>query len=361
MSAAHSSWLRRPLVVVGLALFLGSAACGTVRLSPEDLPATPIAFVHWPDKAGKKRGEIFAKAAEVPPQPPDKVDPERLEEHQIRAYLRADEMLVLRAEFAKYPGRLMLVWPRTGELERIEAAPLDSIPLSWSPDRKRLLIASAHRGGKEQLYEYHLERRDLSPVTVGPLEHSRGDYDAEGRILVHQIERLGSVGRSANTLHRVASGGRVGRLLADRVPPGTLRVTPAGDRVVFEQVNLRPRRNGATVFESVIAIRSLALGSRERQLIKGREPALTPDGQWIVFASPSAAGYRLRRVRTDGTSRVPIGPGGKEERMPTVSPDGRFVAFVQSSNGRRRLVVRRYDGKDDRVLVSSGWCEFPVW
>jgi Tol biopolymer transport system component len=47
--------------------------------------------------------------------------------------------------------------------------------------------------------------------------------------------------------------------------------------------------------------------------------------------------------------------------MPSVSPDGDFIAFVQTANGRRRLVVRRFDGKDERVLISSGWVEFPVW
>jgi Tol biopolymer transport system component len=47
--------------------------------------------------------------------------------------------------------------------------------------------------------------------------------------------------------------------------------------------------------------------------------------------------------------------------MPSVSPDGDFIVFVQIANGRRRLVVRRFDGKDERVLLSSGWCEFPVW
>jgi len=103
-------------------------------------------------------------------------------------------------------------------------------------------------------------------------------------------------------------------------------------------------------------------GSGEQTLLlKGREPALTPDRQWIVFASQSSAGYRLRRMRPDGTSRVPIGPGGTEERMPTVSPDGRFIAFVQTGYGRRRVTVRRFDGKDERVLITSGWTEFPVW
>ena len=33
---------------------------------------------------------------------------------------RGDETLVLRSKLAKYPGRLMLLWPRTGEIERID-------------------------------------------------------------------------------------------------------------------------------------------------------------------------------------------------------------------------------------------------
>ena len=102
-------------------------------------------------------------------------------------------------------------------------------------------------------------------------------------------------------------------------------------------------------------------------LIRGRDPSLTPDGKWIVFASPSTAGYRLRRMRPDGTSRVPISagisasPGGAEERMPTVSPDGGFVAFIKDGGDSRRLYVRRFDGKQERALLTSGWTEYPVW
>jgi Tol biopolymer transport system component len=333
----------------------------STRLQLVDLPERPIAFVYWAGKDGQKRAEIFEKAAEMQNPPTDGDDPERMEEMQIRAYLRGDETLPMRSQLAKYPGRLMLVWPQTGELERVEAAPVDAIPIDWSPDGKRLLIASGHRGGKEQLYEYHLDRRDLSPVTRGPFEHSRGGYDESGRLLVNQIERVRSQGVSANTVHWLRSGGRLGITLGDEVPPGTLRVAPAGDKIVYEQVRPRPRRNGPTILESMIAVRSVEVNSEEAVLIKGREPTLTPDGQWIVFASRSSAGYRLRRMRLDGSSRVAIGPGGTAERMPSVSPDGNFIAFVQSRSGRRRLAVRRFDGKDERILVSSGWCEFPVW
>lgn len=330
------------------------------RLPIESLPEQPIAFLHWPEKDGQRRSELFEKMGEAPPIPPNE-DPERLEEMQVRAYLRGDEILQLKAKLEEYPGRLMLLWPRTLEIERIESAPVDSMPLAWSPDRSRLLISSAHRGGKEQLYEYHVASKDLVPVTHGPNEHPRGHYDAEGNLYVQAVTRVRAKGASANTVHRVEKGGAVGKGLAEGVPPGVVRVLPDAGRVVYEQVVPRPRRNGPTVYESYVAVQDLGRGGGEKLLIKGREPALTPDGQWIVFASMSNAGYRLRRMRPDGTSRVPIGPGGTEERMPAVSPDGQFVAFVQLEYGRRRLAVRRYDGKDERVLLAEGWSEFPVW
>jgi Tol biopolymer transport system component len=66
-------------------------------------------------------------------------------------------------------------------------------------------------------------------------------------------------------------------------------------------------------------------------------------------------------MRLDGTSRVEINQGTQEERMPTVSPDGEFIAFIRFENGKRRLAVRRFDGRAERVVLSDGWSEFPVW
>jgi hypothetical protein len=344
-----------------LCLFSWAGACATARLQLEDLPDRPIAFVHWADRDAQKRQEIFEKMSEVPPLPQDAPDAEWLQALSVRAHLRGDEMLQVRAKLEDHPGRLMLVWPKTGVTERVSAAPVNSIPLSWSPDGERLLIASAHRGEEEQLYEFHLGRRDLRPVTRGPAEYPRGDYDGQGRLVAQRTSRRRGSQSFGYGVHRLDLTGEPGSELATGVPPGTLHVFPEGDRVVYEQVVIRPRRNGPSVFESFVAVQRLARGGEEELLLRGREPALTPDGQWIVFASRSSAGYRLRRMRPDGTARVPIGAGGTEERMPSVSPDGRFVAFVQFDLGRRRLAVRRFDGSDERVLVSKGWSEFPVW
>jgi Tol biopolymer transport system component len=351
------------LVVASMVL-----GCVSQRIDFEELPEEPIAFLHWEDKAAKSRADAFGAASELPDPPKDRMDPEGAEEREIHAYLRAEHSLMLSAKLAKHPGRLMILWPRTGEVERVDAAPVNSRPLAWSKDHKRLLFVSAHRDDRQQLYEYDFESRHLSPLTSGSIEHVRGDYDREGRLVIQRMKRSQRGGRSDQTVHLASSGGRLERELARDIHPGTLRFSPDGDQIVYEQVRARPRRDGATTFDSFVATQSFEDGAEEQILVRGREPSLTPDGEWIVFASPSSAGYRLRRMRPDGSSRVPISsgrsgdsPGGTDERMPTVSPDGTYVAFIMDGGDSRRLHVRRFDGKKERALLTSGWSEFPVW
>ncbi len=357
--------LRSRLLLIFFVLSIGAGlgsttlSCVSTRLQPEQLPAQPIAFLHWPDKAASKRAEIFEKASELPP-PPGEETPERTL-REIQAHLRAEVSPALQLRLAKHPGRLMLYWPQTGEVEPVEAAPLDALPLAWSPDHKRLLFASARRGGEEQLYEYHMERRDLSPITVGPAEHPRGSYVGDGRLVVHRSEQRSRYSLPHQSLVLTGLAGRIERVVAEDVIPGSLHFLSGQDRIVYEKVDVRPRSTGPAFYQSMVATLSLQPGATEQVLVRGREPTPTPDGQWIVFASESSAGYRLRRMRIDGTSRVPIRPGDSEERMPSVSPDGEFIVFVQVVNGSRRLTVRRFDGTQERMLLKEGWSEFPVW
>jgi Tol biopolymer transport system component len=350
-----------------LALVVLAAGCASRRIEVEELPEEPIAFLHWEDKAAKSRADAFKAVSELPDPPKNKIDPEGAEEREMHAYLRAEHSSILAAKLSKHPGRLMLLWPRSGEVERVDAAPVNSRPLAWSKDHKRLLFVSSHRDARQQLYEYDFESKHLSPLTSGLIEHVRGDYDREGRLAIQRMKRSQRGGSSDQSVHLASPGGQFGREVARGVQPGTLRLSPNGDRIVYEQVRARPRRDGATTFDSFIAAQSFEDGAEEQILVRGREPSLTPDGEWIVFASPSSAGYRLRRMRPDGSSRVPISsgrsdsPGGTDERMPTVSPEGTYVAFILDGGNSRRLYVRRFDGKKDRALLTSGWSEFPVW
>ena len=257
-----------PTVLV--CLVAGALGCQSRRLQNHDLPGQPIALMHWEDRAAKFRSESFAGAADLPPAPLDRFDPEAAEERELRAHLQAEENQVLASKLTKYPGRLVLYWPQTGVLERIEAAPIGSRPLAWSPDHTRLLFVSNHREGKDQLYEYHLERQDLSALTTGPEEHPRGDYDAKGRLVILRTDRARD-GGIERTVHVASTGARIERSIPSEVPPGTLRFAPDGDQIVYEQVRSRPRTVGAAVMESFVATRRLVEDAEEQILTRGRE------------------------------------------------------------------------------------------
>ena len=378
-------------IVLLSAALVWPIGCQSGSSRRERLPEEPIAFVHWEGKAARKRGEAFANVGEMPPDPPDPRDPEGQQERSIRAYLEAQHSITLAAKVAKYTGYLTLLWPRTGEIERVEAAPANARPLAWNADHTRLLFVSTHREGRRQIYEYDLARKELSVLTTGPAEHPRADYLPAGMptrgarkaggpvaatdgpapgasvpagALVIQRTASQGLGRPIQTAHLATSSGRFLALLGEGVRASSLRLLPGAAGIVYEQVEIRERSDGPASFESFVAYQGAAPEDDEVRLARGREPTLTPGGDWIVFASPTSAGYRLRRMRPDGTSRVPMGelnPGGPDERMPSVSPDGSHVAFIQDTGGSRRLAIRRFDGKRGRVMFSKGWSEFPVW
>ena len=73
--------------------------------------------------------------------------------------------------------------------------------------------------------------------------------------LILRVQNPIASGPSQTTVHRADAAGRLGPPIAYDVPPGTLRLTADGSRMVYEQVRTRKRRAGPSVFESTIAVR----------------------------------------------------------------------------------------------------------
>jgi Tol biopolymer transport system component len=99
-------------------------------------------------------------------------------------------------------------------------------------------------------------------------------------------------------------------------------------------------------------------------LARGRSPVFTPDGEWVVYSGRSAAGWKLWRMRADGSGKRNFGNSAFHENDPAVSPDGRFVVFAGTKQERSaisRLFVRPFDGSADRQLELSGSALLPVW
>jgi Tol biopolymer transport system component len=335
------------------------AGCASTMggLSLEEVSDTPIAFVYWDPESARRRQEVIDDVRSGR----SSASPRRI------GVATADGIAALfgrdpaSAEgLGRFPGHIVLLNPRTGELSRFEGSPANARPLAWSPDHERLLFTSAHIGDEFQIYEYDLADGELRTVSSGPAMHLEADYASDGRLVMSFIEHRGTVNTAGLTV--TDEHGANPQPVVDGVYPSGPRFSPDGQLVVYVRaVNRAPRTVQARDRSTIIA-QPPALGAEVSVLARGREPAFLPDGSGLVYTAETSDGWRLHRMRIEGGGRARVGGSIREERSPAVSPDGRHVVYVSpGDDGIERLYIRRIDGSGDRILLGEGAAAWPVW
>jgi len=340
--------------VLTLLLAVLAPGCSTTGGLPlDEVTEQQIAFVYWDNEDALRRADILAdiKAAE---QGAGKLGVATVDAMQSLLGRNTQKSL------AQIPGRIALLNPRTLELTRFPAAPPNARPLAWSPDHQKLLFSSQHRDGRTmQLYQYDLDSGELSKLTSGPAYHLEGDYGPSGDLVIAWIRMKGE--QTFAGLNVTASSGGASESVMRGTYPSGLRWSPRGDVVAYVRADDRPKRADSRRDNSSIVVRAPVPGAEEDFLSRGREPVFTPDGEWIVFSAESSEGWKLRRMRPDGSARKSVGRSIRDERNPAVSPDGRHITYVSEDTGIARLYLRRIDGSGDRILLEDGSAAFPVW
>jgi len=338
---------------------LGRALIGAVGLwavgclsglSLDELPQQPLAVLYREPQEARERADALRDR-----------DPEAQRAAKARHKFGVAEVDALRRqatnllggapeESDEHAGRLALLDPRTGEVRLVEGARRGASPLDWSPDHQRLLFTQLD-GAYLQLFEYDQANGTVRQVSRGPEVHPRGCYGPDGRIVMMTV---GAEGSEVVTRIVVRAPGGVP---PERLGEGTRDHSPAcapdGGSIAWVS---SPERGLPELWA-----RTPALTGVPRRLSPGRFPSFSPDGEWIVYSAPIAGGWKLWRIRPDGTGRAPVGDGVLEELHPSVAPDGLHVAYVVEDGYRPVLYVRRLDGSGDRILFNDGDGDRPVW
>jgi len=342
------------------ALLAGLAGCSSWRGVPDaELPAQPVAIYYRTSEQAQQRADSYQadRAAEAPPDgSPTLVG--------SKALLRADmgplgEFLsnafgTDRGRREAQRGRLALLDPRSGQVDVVEGALRGSVPLAWKPDHEHLLFAQspAPESSDVQIFEWSASADTVRRVTVGPPIHSQACYGPDERIVVTAVDTSGGVPASRIRISQPGGRGPYTDLSsgpADHSPT----CAPDGSAVAFARAGEGMR--------SEIWLVVAPFGAAPRALAPGRHPRFARGG-WLVYTATRGRAQHLFRVRADGSGRAPIGEGARDEAWPSASPDGRLVAYVATEDApRSRLLVRRFDGSGDRILLSSGEGEYPVW
>jgi outer membrane protein OmpA-like peptidoglycan-associated protein len=99
------------------------------------------------------------------------------------------------------------------------------------------------------------------------------------------------------------------------------------------------------------------------------DPAWSPDGTRVAFATDERGGYDIGVMNADGGDRkvlpdaAPAGQSGPaDDRQPAWSPDGKALALVREVDGPlRELVVMGADGSAPTVVTSADDLDRPSW
>jgi Tol biopolymer transport system component len=332
--------LRRQHVLAACLLF----GCASPAVDFAALPEAPIAFVHRTlEETERMVDELQAQEKAVTPGPEDEFDIhieglQKLTGRRTQADATRD-----------HQGRVVLYVAREGRMEKVEALPRGARPLDWSKDHGRLMFSAAQRG-LIHLFEWVAATGEVRQLTSGPNSQIDGCYGPEAAIAWVELASAPKAGARI----WVRRPGEAARELTEGPSDAQPAWSPDGSRLVFTRVE-----RGVPSLHWIDP-ESGAGGGYGR----GRSAVFSPDGEWIVYSGLTAQGWRLRRMRFDGAGKRSLGTSGFEENEPAISPDGRYVVFAATKDQRTpvsRLLVRSFDGLADRQLEITGSALLPVW
>ena len=91
------------------------------------------------------------------------------------------------------------------------------------------------------------------------------------------------------------------------------------------------------------------------------DPALSPDGNRLVFSSARSGFQNLWTSRPDGTMARALTSGNAFDERPAFSPDGTRIAFVSDRGGRRGIWTMSADGGIPERLTDADVIDRLVW
>ena len=276
-----------------------------------------------------------------------------------------------------------LIHPDGTDDHQINANGMTVLLPDWSPDGKRLAVAS--RGGDtEPLYEYDLEKqtfRQLFACEDPCLGDDEPAYSPDGKKVVFIRAQLPIV--NSDTFGDVPSD--CGLWIGDIAIGEAIQITsnpacdreynprwsPEGKQIVYTR---DPFENGRPTGTAVYVINTD--GSGEKRLTdpvdNAGEADWSPNGEWIVFATYPLFEYNRSTPATSNLYRIhPDGSGleqltfnetiGQRATQPQYTPDEKWIIFTAVTPSSRSLWAIPTEGGEPVVIAQGGIYTHGTW
>lgn len=311
------------------------------------LPADPIALTYRKsDDIEKVQKQLDARAQERAREKAKEVLRARPAPNSIEAIREAFEARAMENAGIDLMSRMALHTLPDERTEDANFATKGDRPAGWSMDHQRLLFLS-ERTGDAQLFEWNRQSDAVTQLTHGEDTVLDGCYGPRGEV----------AWAAGTPLVQGPQGPTGGMRIFVRIPggsptaltPGPLDSAPAWSPVASLLVYQSRGKSGV---DEIVAL-DPAAPSTPRYLANGRSPTFTPDGKWIVYSARTPKGWKIFRVRPDGSGKQYIAGGAMQEAEPALSRDGEWVLFTGYYEGapyETDLMIRPFAGGKDRKL-----------
>ena len=239
-------------------------------------------------------------------------------------------------------------------LARVAGVPL--LHPRWSPDGRTIGLVQAANGGA--LRSIFLISAENGQVEVVHAAHERGwlsslAWMGSGDSVAYSEADSVSAAATASGAHVIAQNVRSGkweRLLWTPSSGQILDVVSPG-RIVLDAQSVRENLREVSLSRS-------ALGTAGRYLTRGnssdRQPAYSPDGQWVIFSSNRSGNLDLWEISTNAGSPRRVTDDAADDWDPAFAPDGKHILWSSNRSGAFEIWMANADGSDARKITSDG-------
>lgn len=210
------------------------------------------------------------------------------------------------------------------------------------------IVWSTLRHGRWQIYKMKADGRDRVRLTNDKEENYQPVWSKNGEWIYYQRN---------NDIYRMRSNGSNSQIVVKDA--FSFNIAEDGSKLIYV---IKKQNNYSVV------LRDLEKGTTE-EIIPGRvpefegkevlHPTISPDGQWLAFASDYPRPWTIHIVKLDGGDRYEYAFGC----MPRYRPDGLMLAWITS--GYHHVYIGTPDGKNPRPFEDSipgrPHCYYPRW
>ncbi len=292
--------------------------------------------------------------------------------------------------FSRYTGDednwdLYSVNANGSNLRRLTQSPgVDSQP-SWSPDGSRLAFIS-NRTGIPLVFFLDVgtsQTVGLSKNEPNILKMWKPSWSPDGGKVISGFSRCGDLSlsatqRSCNSNYswgllwidpsgnefQDLSRNTTQSFIGDRVDRPLFA---SDDRLTYGENDSSWAPDSSRIVFSCGGICTVNPDGEDRRQVGGNlgysyNPAWSPDGSRVAFATTKDGNAEIYVINVDGTGLQNLTNNSADDWWPTWSPDGNKIAFVSMRDQRQQIYIMNADGTNPVNLSNSEyWDDAPAW